>query len=70
MNLTMDEVLEILFGHTMHMETGELEYYEWAAKLIQISGYTVAQLKIVPGWDKSDYQALDDLKANFPNYKI
>lgn len=65
--LTKEDIQYILELHTDHCEVGELEYSEWAAKLIEDYGYTVIDLM---GTDSEFNTALKRLKKNFPGYKL
>lgn len=72
--MNIDDVLHIIYWHTDCQECGSVEEDEWAAQLIQLCGYTVNQLKARMPLSYScrgeDPKILDDLKRNFPQYRI
>lgn len=75
MKLTQDDMLYVVLNHTDHLEVGELDSSEWAARLIEDQGYTVAGLINYDQthgnrYSTDDYDTLRALKQNFPQYNI
>ena len=65
--LTKEDIFEILYYHSNYCEIGELEYSEWAARLIEDYGYTILDFL---GKDSDFDECLRRLKRNFPGYDI